>query len=29
MAGGSAPVNIPDFTPGLWKTMSPPGLAEA
>jgi hypothetical protein len=29
VAHGSAPVNIPDFTRGLWKTMSPLGIAEA
>jgi hypothetical protein len=25
---GSSPVNIPDFTRGLWKTMKPLGIAE-
>jgi hypothetical protein len=29
VALGSAPVNIPDFTRGLWKTMTPLGIAEA
>ena len=29
VANGSAPVNIPDFTRGLWKTMQPIGIAEA
>jgi predicted dehydrogenase len=28
VATGSAPVNIPDFTRGLWKTMQPLGIAE-
>ena len=28
VAHGSAPVNIPDFTRGLWKTMQPLGIAE-
>jgi hypothetical protein len=29
VAAGSAPVNFPDFTRGLWKTMKPVGIAEA
>ena len=29
VAKDSAPVNIPDFTRGLWKTMKPLGIAEA
>jgi hypothetical protein len=29
VASGSAPVAIPDFTRGLWKTMKPLGVAEA
>jgi hypothetical protein len=28
VATGSAPVNVPDFTRGLWKTMKPLGIAE-
>jgi hypothetical protein len=28
VAAGSAPVVIPDFTRGLWKTMKPMGIAE-
>jgi hypothetical protein len=28
VANGSKPVNIPDFTRGLWKTMAPLGIAE-
>jgi hypothetical protein len=28
VANGSQPVNIPDFTRGLWKTMAPLGIAE-
>ena len=28
VATGSMPVNIPDFTRGLWKTMKPLGIAE-
>jgi hypothetical protein len=28
VATGSLPVNIPDFTRGLWKTMKPLGIAE-
>jgi hypothetical protein len=28
VAAGSAPVVIPDFTRGLWKTMKPLGVAE-
>jgi hypothetical protein len=28
VATGSSPVNIPDFTRGLWKTMQPLGIAE-
>ena len=28
VATGSQPVNIPDFTRGLWKTMKPLGIAE-
>ena len=28
VATGSAPVNIPDFTRGLWKMMQPLGIAE-
>jgi hypothetical protein len=28
VANGSKPVNIPDFTRGLWKTMEPLGIAE-
>jgi len=28
VANGSAPVVIPDFTRGLWKTMTPLGIAE-
>ena len=28
VANGSAPVTIPDFTRGLWKTMQPLGIAE-
>lgn len=28
VAHGSQPVNIPDFTRGLWKTMKPLGIAE-
>jgi len=28
VAAGSAPVNVPDFTRGLWKTMKPIGIAE-
>lgn len=28
VANGSMPVNIPDFTRGLWKTMKPLGIAE-
>lgn len=28
VANGSAPVNFPDFTRGLWKTMAPLGIAE-
>jgi predicted dehydrogenase len=28
VANGSQPVNIPDFTRGLWKTMKPLGIAE-
>lgn len=29
VATGSMPVNFPDFTRGLWKTMTPVGIAEA
>jgi Oxidoreductase family, NAD-binding Rossmann fold len=29
VANGSAPVTIPDFSRGLWKTMQPLGIAEA
>jgi hypothetical protein len=29
VANNSAPVTIPDFTRGLWKTMTPLGIAEA
>ena len=29
VANGSAPVNIPDFTRGLWRTMQPLAIAEA
>jgi hypothetical protein len=29
VANGSIPVNIPDFTRGLWKTLTPIGIAEA
>jgi hypothetical protein len=29
VATGSMPVNFPDFTRGLWKSMSPIGIAEA
>jgi hypothetical protein len=29
VANGSAPVAIPDFTRGLWRTMQPLGIAEA
>lgn len=29
VASGSMPVNFPDFTRGLWKTMAPIGIAEA
>jgi hypothetical protein len=29
VAQGSAPVIMPDFTRGLWKTMTPLGIAEA
>jgi hypothetical protein len=29
VATGSAPVNFPDFTRGLWPTMTPLGIAEA
>ncbi len=29
VANGSQPVNIPDFTRGLWKTMKPLGIAES
>jgi hypothetical protein len=29
VANGSRPVNIPDFTRGLWKTMKPLGIAES
>jgi len=29
VAHGSAPVNIPDFTRGLWKTMPPLAIAES
>jgi hypothetical protein len=29
VANGSAPVTIPDFTRGLWKTMQPLGIVEA
>jgi hypothetical protein len=29
VANGSVPVNIPDFTRGIWKTMQPLGIAEA
>ena len=28
VATGSLPVNLPDFTRGLWKTMNPLGIAE-
>ena len=28
VATGSMPVNIPDFTRGLWKTIQPLGTAE-
>jgi hypothetical protein len=28
VAGGSAPVQLPDFTRGLWKTLPPLGIAE-
>ena len=28
VATGSQPVNLPDFTRGLWKTMAPLGIAE-
>jgi len=28
VATGSMPVNLPDFTRGLWKTMNPLGIAE-
>jgi hypothetical protein len=28
VAAGSMPVNFPDFTRGLWKTMTPVGIAE-
>jgi hypothetical protein len=29
VAAGSVPVDFPDFTRGLWKTMTPVGIAEA
>jgi hypothetical protein len=27
VAGGSLPVNIPDFTRGLWRDLKPLGIA--